>query len=188
MSPAGLLLYPGAGADRDQAALVALDEALSDVVAVRRADFAYRRAGRPFPPRVPTLIPEVVDAAEAFAADLGATTDRLVVGGRSMGGRVCSLAVAEGLAVAGLALVSYPLHPAGKPDRLRTEHFGDLDVPCLFVSGTDDDLGSPDEFDQHLTAIPGEVTRVLVAGKRHDLRNADEAVADAVRAWLADLS
>ena len=61
---------------------------------------------------------------------------RVFLGRRSIGGRMCSIAVAEGLPAAGLVLVSYPLHPPGRPDRLRIDHLPQLQVPCLFVSGT----------------------------------------------------
>ena len=95
--------------------------------------------------------------------------------------------MAEGLPAAGLALIAYPLHPPGKPDRLRTEHFGDLDLPCLFVSGTSDPFGSPDELEAHAAAIPGPVTHAWIDGGRHDLRGADRQVADAVVAWAGAL-
>ena len=70
--------------------------------------------------------------------------DRIVLGGRSMGGRICSMAVADGLPAAGLVLISYPLHPPGRPERLRIEHLPALEVPCLFMSGTRDTFGTPD--------------------------------------------
>ncbi|MEZ5249277.1 MAG: alpha/beta family hydrolase [Ilumatobacteraceae bacterium] len=127
-----LLLFPGAGSDRDHASLVALAEA----VAPRRCDrvdFPYRRAGRRAPDRAPVLVQAVEDAAREIDGPL-------VLGGRSMGGRMCSMAVAEGRVpnAVGLVLVSYPLHPPGKPDRLRVEHLPALTVPCLFVHGTKD--------------------------------------------------
>ena len=65
------------------------------------------------------------------------------------------MAVAEGLPAAGLVLLSYPLHPPGKHENLRTEHFPELHVPCLFVSGDRDPFGSPDEFAVATKAIPG---------------------------------
>ncbi len=99
-----------------------------------------------------------------------------------------SLAVAEGLPAAGLVLICYPLHPAKKPENLRTAHFGDLRVPCLFVSGTKDEFGSPEEFDEHLSGVAGPVTRVQIEGKRHDLKGADAQVIDAIGAWLPSLS
>ena len=90
-------------------------------------------------------------------------------------------------AAAGLVLVCYPLHPPDRPENLRVDHFPAIDVPCLFVSGDRDPFGSPDEFAEHLGSIPGPVTTVWLTGKRHDLKGADEAVADAVEAWLAQL-
>jgi len=100
---------------------------------------------------------------------------------------MCSMAVAEGLPAAGLALIAYPLHPAGKPDRLRIEHLPDITVPCLFVSGTRDPFGTPEEMEAHTGAIPGPVTHVWIDGGRHDLKGADAAVAAAVVDWAAAL-
>lgn len=118
-----LLLTPGAGADRNQSALVAIDEGVSsDGIVVERIDFPYRKAGRKAPDRAPVLIASVVEAATDLAAQAGVAQDRVALGGRSMGGRMCSMAVAEGLPAAALVLVSYPLHPPGKPDKMRTEH------------------------------------------------------------------
>jgi hypothetical protein len=181
----GLVLAPGAGAGRDQPSLVAIEEALTPSgVAVSRFDFPYRLAGRRAPDRPPVLIAAVVAAAESLAAAAGTGTDRLALGGRSMGGRMCSMAVAQGLPAAALVLVSYPLHPPGRPERLRTEHFGALSLPCLFVSGTKDAFATPDELEAATRAIGGPVTHVWVEGGDHGLRRRDAEVADAVRKWL----
>ena len=102
-----------------------------------------------------------------------------------MGGRMCSMAVAEGLPAAALVLVSYPLHPPGRPDRLRTEHFEALDLPCLFLSGTRDAFGSPEELEAATRAIPGPVTHEWVEGGSHGLRGADARVPDVVRRWIS---
>ncbi|HEX2039105.1 MAG TPA: alpha/beta family hydrolase [Acidimicrobiales bacterium] len=182
---AALLLTPGAGAGRDQPSLVAIEEALApEGVVVERMDFPYRRAGRRAPDRPPVLVAAVREGAEALARRTGLPPERVFVGGRSMGGRMCSLAVAEGMPAAGLVLVSYPLHPPGRPDRLRTEHFPALRVPCLFVSGTRDAFGTPEELAAAHAAVPGPVTPVFLEGGDHGLRNRDAAVADAVRSWL----
>jgi hypothetical protein len=143
---AGLVLTPGASAGRDHSSLVAIDDAVSSAARrVDRIDFPYHLAGRRAPDRPPVLIATIVSAAETLAAELGVPTGRIALGGRSMGGRMCSMAVAEGLPAAALVLVSYPLHPPGKPDRPRTEHLGSLDIPCLFVSGTKEAItGSAD--------------------------------------------
>jgi uncharacterized protein len=173
-----LLLAPGASASRDQPSLVAMDRAATAVGwQVTRMDFAYRLAGRRAPPKSPALVADVT----AQAADLGSPR---VLGGRSMGGRICSMAAALGVGAAGLVLVSYPLHPPGRPDRLRTEHFPKLSMPCLFVSGTRDAFGTPDELREATAAIPGPVTHHFVEGKDHAMRNADATVAELVVAWL----
>jgi hypothetical protein len=104
-----------------------------------------------------------------------------------MGGRMCSMAVAEGLPAAGLVLVSYPLHPPGRADRLRIEHLPDIDVPCLFVSGTRDPFGTPEELEAHTAAVAGPVTHVWIEGGRHDLKGADDRIVEATVAWLAAL-
>ncbi len=179
-----LLLFPGAGSDRDHSCLVAIERAVVPMRCVR-ADFPYRRAGRRAPDRAPVLLQAVRDEAAPLLAAGG-----VVLGGRSMGGRMCSMAVAdpdEPLAAAGLVLISYPLHPPGKADRLRVEHFPRLTLPCLFVHGTRDPFGSPDELVAHTAAIPGRVTHHWVDGGRHDLGGADADVAAAVATWLTTL-
>lgn len=183
---AGVLLAHGAGSGKDHAALLAIEAALSPLP-VRRFDFPYRaRGGRRPPDRAPVLVASVREEAVALARQTGAPPARLVLGGRSMGGRMCSMAVAEGLPAAGLVLVGYPLHPPGRPDRLRTEHLPALAVPCLFVSGTKDAFGTPDELLEATAAIPGPVHHHWVEGGRHELRGADHEVAAAVAAWIAD--
>jgi predicted alpha/beta-hydrolase family hydrolase len=181
-----LLLAPGAGADRTHHTLVAVAKAVAPLPSVR-LDFPYRKAGRRAPDRAPVAVAAVVDEAKALVAEAHIVPRRLVLGGRSFGGRMCSMAVAEGLPAAGLVLLSYPLHPPGKPDRLRTEHFGALELPCLFVSGRKDPFGSPEEFERETSAIPGPVQLVWVDGG-HDPRNADEQIAAIVSDWLAGLT
>ncbi|OLT48917.1 dienelactone hydrolase [Cellulosimicrobium sp. CUA-896] len=184
-----MLLTPGAGASRDHRSLVAVEEALASLpepVPVRRVDFPYRLAGRRMPDRPPVAVAHVREQAEDLAAELGTTTDRLVLGGRSYGGRMCSMAVAEELPAAGLVLISYPLHPPGKPDRLRVEHLPDVRVPTLVVQGRTDPFATPAELTEHLAALPGPVTRVELPGA-HDLKGQDAAVCDALVAWLGGL-
>jgi predicted alpha/beta-hydrolase family hydrolase len=182
-----LLLFPGASSGRDHPSLVALEKAVAPAWATVRADFAYRREGRRAPDRTPKLLATVRE--ELAAID----SDRVVVGGRSMGGRMCSMVAAgvDGDAVpatlAGVVLVSYPLHPPGKPENLRVEHLPSIRVPCLFVHGTRDPFGSPPELEEWTRTIPGRVTHHWVEGGRHDLKGADAEVASAVAGWLATL-
>jgi predicted alpha/beta-hydrolase family hydrolase len=173
-----LLLFPGAGSNREHSSLVAVEAAVAPRTCVR-ADFPYRKAGRKAPDRAPVLLQAVEEEAAAI-------TGPLVLGGRSMGGRMCSMAVAEGRVphAVGLVLVSYPLHPPGKPDRLRVEHLPSLDLPCLFVHGTKDTFGTRDELEHWTATIPGEVTHVWIEGKGHDLKGADQRIVDAITTWL----
>jgi uncharacterized protein len=181
-----VLLFPGAGSGRDHPALVAIERALAPLP-VERADFPYRREGRKAPDRPPKLIACVRDEAAALAGMTGIDPAAVVLGGRSMGGRMCSMAVAEGLPAAGLVLVAYPLHPPGRADKLRVDHFPDITVPCLFVSGTRDPFATPEELGSHTAAIAGEVTHVWIEGGRHELKGADARVAKAVADWASAL-
>ena len=186
----GLLLAPGAGADSTHHTLAALAAAVGPTP-VRCMDFPYRLAGRRAPDRAPILLEALRAELEDFRVELGLRdTGRIVMGGRSMGGRIASIAAASGTPCRGLVLLSYPLHPPGRPDRLRVEHFGDITVPTLFVSGLRDPFGSPDEFAAHLGAIRGPVTQVWIPGG-HDPSGRgperDVAVCAAVREWMASL-
>ena len=184
-----LLLTPGAGGGAGHRTLVDIEAALTGRIPVCRHDFAYRRAGRRAPPRAPSVAAELAGDLPQLAAEMGVSQDHLAIGGRSFGGRVCSMAVADGAPAAGLVLLSYPLHPPGRPERLRTEHFERIGVPCLFVSGTRDPFATPDELSEHTAAIAGPVTLRFIEGTRHDPSSAAarKAVIDGVVEWLDDL-
>lgn len=182
----GMVLTHGAGGDRDQHTLVAIAKGLAPLP-VERVNFPYRNQGRRPPDRAPKLLAFLSKEVPAIAARLGTDTGRLVLGGRSMGGRMCSMAVADGMPAAGLVLLSYPLHPPKQPEKLRTQHFGAVDVPCLFISGDRDPFGSPEEFSTQLPAIKGPVTTVWLEGEGHDPKEADAQIVTAVANWLAAL-
>ena len=166
---AGLLLTPGASATRDHSALVAIDNALADLdVVVQRIDL---------PSRPNPAIERVQAAAEDLAKKAGLPADRIILGGRSFGGRMCSMAVAQGLPALGLLLISYPLHPPGKPEQWRDEHFPDIAVPSVFVSGTRDAFASPEELQEATKAIAGTVTIHFIDGADHGLRRRDSELA-----------
>ncbi len=134
-------LAHGAGAPMDSPFMAAFAEGLAARRArVARFEFPYmahrrRSAGRKPPDRMPVLM----DTWRAVVAGLG--PDRLVIGGKSMGGRVASM-VADEVRVRGLVCLGYPFHPAGKPDRLRVEHLQTLATPTLILQGERDPLGS----------------------------------------------
>ena len=152
-----------------------------------RADFPYRKAGRRAPDKPEVLMATVRDEL----ASIGSRRN-VVIGGRSMGGRICSMvaAGADGQAppkrLLGVVTISYPLHPPGRPDRLRVEHLPDVDVPWLFVHGTRDPFGSPDELQQWTSTVGGPVTHHWLDGG-HDLKGKDAEVAAIVADWVGTL-
>jgi uncharacterized protein len=184
MATAGaLLLAPGAGASRDHHTLLTLEAGLS--IPVERVDFPYRTAGRRAPDKAPVAVAHLRDEAARVVREQRVRANRLVLGGRSYGGRMCSLAVAEGLPAAGLVLLSYPLHPPGKPQQLRVDHFPAIGVPCLFVSGRKDAFATPDELERETKALAAPVEIQWVDGG-HDPKK-DGEIVEIVADWLARL-
>ncbi len=102
-----------------------------------------------------------------------------------MGAWTCSMAVAQGLPAYGLVLIAYPLHPPGRPDRLRAKHFPAIEVPCLFISGTCDPFATPEQLEAVSTLVAGPVTHVWIEGAGHELTGADARVASSVADWLS---
>jgi hypothetical protein len=197
-----VLLAHGAGAGRNAAPLVACARALAAAgIPSLRFDFPYRAAGRKAPDRPPVLLAAVREAAAELGERTGLAPERLVLGGRSMGGRYCSLAVGdadEPRPALGLLLLGYPLHPAGKPDSLRVEHFPRLEVPVLFLSGDRDALAGQADLARWAKTIPGPVSFHWLAGADHGYRvpkslgGRGEAavmaeVAQAATDWVASL-
>ncbi|MGK2958735.1 MAG: alpha/beta hydrolase family protein [Acidimicrobiales bacterium] len=173
------LLAHGAGADMHAAALVTVADALEKVgVPSLRFNYPFRTAGKRFPDRPAVLEVATRQAAAELSAMVKLPYERLIVGGRSMGGRYCSLVVGSStdpLPALGLLLLGYPLHPAGKPDRLRIEHFPFLRLPVLFVSGTRDALASREQLEAEARSIPGSIHSpgtqfTWVEGGNHDFR------------------
>lgn len=187
--PKGVVLFPGAGSSADHPSLVRIENEFTRTP-VARVDFPYRRAGRRAPDRAPVLVKCVKDEVRSFARAHGVRTSSLVIGGRSMGGRMCSMAVADTddpLMVKGLVLVAYPLHPPAKPETLRTEHLSSISVPTLVVSGTKDNFGTPKELRSALRKIDADVTFHFIEGKGHDLKKCDDDVARVVVEWSSAL-
>ena len=167
--PAGvLLLTHGAGGNRDSPLLVHLcDEWAGRGWLALRYNLPYRRRRPKGPPSGSAA--DRAGVAEAIAAARALSGGPLIVGGHSYGGRLTSMVVADGAEADGLRLFSYPLHPPGKPDRLRIEHFGSIRTPTVFTHGTRDPFGSIDELRAAATLIPAPVEIVEITGARHDL-------------------
>ena len=188
MTVRALLLSHGAGSDRDHATLVAIEERLAPLPVVR-VNFPYRdMPGRRPPDRMPVLIASLRSHLREVCDSVGCDPDEVVVGGRSMGGRVASMMVAEGTPVAGWIAIGYPLHPPGRPERLRTEHLPLVGVPTLLISGDRDPFGTPDELAAAAALVAGAVTMRTIPGGRHELKGADTVVADEIAGWLGSLA
>jgi predicted alpha/beta-hydrolase family hydrolase len=185
----GIVLFPGAGSSSTHASLLEMEKALSPIP-VARVDFPYRKAGKSFPDKAPVLVQCVKEEVRAFAESLGVPTSALAIGGRSMGGRMCSMAITDEndpLHVAGLVLVSYPLHPPKKPETLRIEHLPRLTVRTLCVSGTRDDFGTPDELMSAFTVVPCDVQWHWIENGRHELARKDDLIAGVAADWIRTL-
>jgi uncharacterized protein len=133
----------------------------AESIATLRFQFPYMEAGKSTPDQNPVLEATWTAVIEA-AREKAPATAALVVGGRSMGGRVASQVVAAGADVAALALFAYPLHPVGRPDNRRDQHLGAIDVPVLFCSGTRDAFAAPDELEASAAGMRASTFHFLV--------------------------
>lgn len=188
----GVVLFPGAGTNTNHQSLVAIETAIKNAstkVNVACCDFEYRKSGKSFPDKTPVLIETVRKAVMQAAQDWGCATNEIVIGGRSMGGRMCSMAIADAvntLEVAGLVCVCYPLHPPKQPNKLRSEHLPRVTAPSLFISGTRDEFGTVDELTAATRPMKNK-KHVWVDGARHDLKNRDAEVGEIIASWVVAL-
>jgi predicted alpha/beta-hydrolase family hydrolase len=169
---ATILLAHGAGAPMDSASMNAVAKALAAVgLGVARFEFSYMAArrtgmGRKPPPRAEMLKDEYLAAVDELAA-----ASPLIIGGRSMGGRVASM-VADTLfakdAIFGLICLGYPFHPPAKPAQLRTKHLEGLKTPTLICQGTRDGFGTRDEVSSY--ALSDKIGILWLEDGDHDLK------------------
>jgi predicted alpha/beta-hydrolase family hydrolase len=138
-----------------------------------RYDLPFRQQGRKGPP-LPAMAAKDragIEAAIALLREM-APGARVIAGGHSYGGRQTSMAAAEHHGMADqLLLLSYPLHPPDKPEKLRTDHFPALRTPARFVHGAKDPFGTEAELRAALALIPAKTELILVPGAGHDLKN-----------------
>lgn len=169
-TPAGaVVLTHGAGGNRDSPLLIRIcDEWAGRGWLAIRYNLPYRRR-RPKGPPSNSAKADQEGVAEAVELARGLAGGRVVAGGHSYGGRMTSMAVADGLAVDALTLFSYPLHPPGKPERARTEHLPNITAAAVFTHGTADPFGSPDEMRAALALVGAPTEFVEISGARHDL-------------------
>ena len=188
----GLVLTHGAGGDKNVPLLVAVAEAFAARgVSVLRCDLPYRQRHARGAPSPAGAGRDRDGLAAALAALRVRVAGRLFLGGHSYGGRMASMLLAEQPALASaLLLQSYPLHPPGQPDRVRTAHLPRLRTPTAFVHGTADPFGGPDEIEAARALVPAPTALLRVTGG-HDLgwgrRRADAALPGRIAQALLDL-
>lgn len=191
--PCAVILGPGAGGTR------ATPQLLSVVSVVDPAryttilfNFPYQEARRKFPDAAAILEATVAAVAKYARGTLGATS--VILGGRSMGGRMASQAVAKGLLCDGLVFLAYPLHPPGDVQKLRDAHLGSIGVPMLFLQGTRDDFARLDLL-QTVVGRLGPLAQLLLfdaadhsfktpRGATLNSRQTEAAVLASLRDWL----
>jgi len=171
-APTTILLAHGAGAPMDSGSMNAAAKALAGAgFRVARFEFGYMASRRtPDGPKPPPKAEKVMPEYEAAVAALAASTP-LVIGGKSMGGRVASM-VADTLyaqgRIVGLLCLGYPFHPPGRPEQLRTAHLKDLQTPALIVQGTRDQFGTREEVETY--ALSPSITMLWLEDGDHDLK------------------
>ena len=166
----GLVLTHGAGGNCDAPLLVALAESFAEIGwTVLRCDLPFRQA-RPHGPPRGSGSDDREGLGRAVQTLRKVVPGRAFMGGQSYGGRQATMLAAEDASlVDGLLVLSYPLHPPGKPAQLRTSHLSKIQVPSLFVSGSKDPFGSPGEIESALRLVPAPVSFLLIDGTGHDL-------------------
>jgi uncharacterized protein len=166
-----LVLTHGAGANCQSKLLTAVANAFADAgYLVLRCDLPFRQS-RPFGPPFPAMAERDREGLRRAVETLRPlATGKIFLGGHSYGGRQASmLAAAQPHIVAGLLLLSYPLHPPRKPAELRTGHFPQLQTPALFVHGGRDPFGLHDEMKSALELIPASNRLMEIEGAGHEL-------------------
>ena len=156
-----------------------------------RFNFEYMNAKRRMPDPQPKLQARYRGVVEGVIARY--KPSRVIIGGKSMGGRVASYIAGDEPGIDGLVFLGYPLHPPGKPDQLRDQHLYGLKIPMLFISGTKDTFAGRDLLEKVVGRIGKNATLVWVEGGDHSLkrgRKDTESLANAVEtvaAWIRKL-
>jgi hypothetical protein len=151
--------------------LVALAESFAGAgFVVLRCDLPFRQQRSFGPPRPGDAARDRQGLKNAVAAMRGfGKVKRLFIGGQSYGGRLASMLIAEDQVADGLLLLSYPLHPPGKPEQPRTQHLSQIKVPVMFVHGTHDPFGTIEEIEAARKLISAKTLLVPVDSAGHDL-------------------
>jgi len=194
-----LILGHGAGAGQTSDFIMSFASGLTargvDMVTF---NFLYREQGRRIPDPNDKLEACYRAVIEAVREQMNSGRDALAIGGKSMGGRIASQVAAAGIGdLAGLVFLGYPLHPPGRPDRLRAKHLSDIKAPMLFVQGSRDTFGTPDELRPIVTPLEPPADAYVVEGGDHSFKvrkgagvsqeDIYRAIQDHIAAWLHEV-
>lgn len=184
-SEAVLICAHGAGSDMHHRSMLQLAQVLrAQGLDVVRFNFLYREKGSRRPDPMPSLKACIEAAVARTRAEVN--PGRLLIGGRSMGGRAASMLAADGFQCDGLLLLAYPLHPAGKPEKLRDAHLPLIQVPVLCINGTRDALCRRDLMERALGTVRTRWEMHWLEGADHSFPVTDEVGATVAR-WLSGL-
>jgi predicted alpha/beta-hydrolase family hydrolase len=166
---AWLVVGHGAGSGMDHPFLVGFARAMAEEgVATARFNFHYANAGRRSPDPEPSLRAAWIEAFEGVRAMASGLP--VFVGGKSLGGRIASMCVADGMPATGLVFLGYPLHPPGKPERVRDEHLYEIGAPMLFLQGTRDPFAQAALLSKVLKKLGPRAELHAVEGGDHSFR------------------
>jgi predicted alpha/beta-hydrolase family hydrolase len=166
-----IILAHGAGNDMNHPFMSYFHEALAAAGLLSiKFNFPYTEQGRKAPDRPAMLEQTWVAIANAVANDGNWRPRRLFLAGKSMGGRMASMAVAQGLPCDGLIFLGYPLHPPKQPDKIRTEHWPAIHCPTLFLEGTRDTLCDLNLLNASLPKLGGHVNLTVIEGGDHSFK------------------
>ena len=194
-----LILGHGAGAGQTSDFIVSSASGLAargiDIITF---NFLYREQGRRIPDPNDKLAACYRAVIEAVRQQMRSCRDALAIGGKSMGGRIASQVAAAGIGnLAGLVFLGYPLHPPGRPNRLRAEHLSRIKTPMLFVQGSRDALGTPDELRPIVAPVDPSAAFYVVEGGDHSFKvrkgagvsqeDIYRAIQDHIAAWLREM-
>ena len=190
-APDVLVLAHGAGNDLSSAFMARIAEGLADAgIDVYRFNFLYSERGRRSPDR--TALLEETFRAVLESARATRPSARIFIGGKSMGGRIASYLAAAGEQLDGLVFLGYPLHPPGKPEKIRAAHLSEVRVPMLFVEGTRDPFCPLERLDKVRADLAAETSVMVVDDGDHSFKvrkssgRSTEQALDEVIAGVAD--
>lgn len=198
-SEATLVLAHGAGAGQQSSFMVAFAHALAALgIDTVTFNFPYTEQHRTLPDRRPVLESCYRDVIEAVRREVASAQSRLFIGGKSMGGRIATQVAAadQDRTLAGLVLLGYPLHPPGRPDQRRDAHLPDVRRPVLFIQGSRDAFGTPQELTPVAATMAPPAVLLVVQGGDHSFKvskTADQAgvyttVQRAIVEWMGRVS